>query len=418
MGSSRRRCVNHTALTNSHHARMRLRLTRSRQTLRCYIVTSERPGCPGFPARGVYRHEVVPVEHQTWRAAGAVCARRPVRAFVWSFPRHRRADLARRSDLRRRKPTLISTGSILAADTASQIRPAAVSIQSRFGPAAGRCPARSAPLSLWRTRCWLRRPRCCCCQQAVELLAPRHRCGVRSSELRSASPFSLAHPRSPDIDCLMSPRGTATTCVAGPARNESKSVRHVDGKRFLPNSSITPENSAALFRIMTMPFPVKGTLLLSSSASLLLGLGGPAPGADAAPAGNGTTTLPTSWSRRQSGAAAANSKRHGRGRGCQRRAARHRQPRRRTPQRSRAACRQKATNFDQARSNIYTTVGTTSDTISHDTIQDLPQGTNQSVEQVLLQAPGVSQDSAASGSAACPQRSRQPPVPDQRGVAA
>jgi outer membrane receptor protein involved in Fe transport len=53
--------------------------------------------------------------------------------------------------------------------------------------------------------------------------------------------------------------------------------------------------------------------------------------------------------------------------------------------------------FDQARGRIFTTVGTTSDTISHDTIQDLPQGTNASVEQVLLQAPGVSQDSAASG---------------------
>jgi len=54
--------------------------------------------------------------------------------------------------------------------------------------------------------------------------------------------------------------------------------------------------------------------------------------------------------------------------------------------------------FDQARGNIFTTVGTNSDTISHDTIQDLPGGTNQSVEQVLLQLPGVSLDSAASGS--------------------
>jgi outer membrane receptor protein involved in Fe transport len=54
--------------------------------------------------------------------------------------------------------------------------------------------------------------------------------------------------------------------------------------------------------------------------------------------------------------------------------------------------------FDEARSNIFTTIGTTSQTISHDTIRDLPLGTNQSVEQVLLQFPGVSQDSAASGS--------------------
>ena len=58
----------------------------------------------------------------------------------------------------------------------------------------------------------------------------------------------------------------------------------------------------------------------------------------------------------------------------------------------------KGSVFDQARGNIFTTTGTTSDTISHSTIADLPQGTNATVEQVLLQAPGVSQDSAASGS--------------------
>src|ERR1700730_669346 len=57
----------------------------------------------------------------------------------------------------------------------------------------------------------------------------------------------------------------------------------------------------------------------------------------------------------------------------------------------------KSSVFDQARGNLYTTVGTSSDTISHQTIQDLPQGDNQSVERVLLQAPVVSQDSAASG---------------------
>jgi outer membrane receptor protein involved in Fe transport len=58
----------------------------------------------------------------------------------------------------------------------------------------------------------------------------------------------------------------------------------------------------------------------------------------------------------------------------------------------------KTNAFDQARSNLYTTIGTKSDTISHDTIQSLPQSINQTVEKVLLQAPGVSQDSAASGS--------------------
>src|ERR1700746_3152221 len=58
---------------------------------------------------------------------------------------------------------------------------------------------------------------------------------------------------------------------------------------------------------------------------------------------------------------------------------------------------QRSNSFDQARSNLYTTIGTTSDTKSHDTIEALPQGTNAPVERVLLQAPGVSQDSAASG---------------------
>jgi outer membrane receptor protein involved in Fe transport len=57
----------------------------------------------------------------------------------------------------------------------------------------------------------------------------------------------------------------------------------------------------------------------------------------------------------------------------------------------------KSNGFDQARSNLYTTIGTTSDTISHETIEALPQGSNAPVEKVLLQAPGVSQDSAASG---------------------
>jgi outer membrane receptor protein involved in Fe transport len=57
----------------------------------------------------------------------------------------------------------------------------------------------------------------------------------------------------------------------------------------------------------------------------------------------------------------------------------------------------KSDSFDQSRSNLYTTIGTTSDTISHDTIEALPQGSNATTEKVLLQAPGVSQDSAASG---------------------
>ena len=57
----------------------------------------------------------------------------------------------------------------------------------------------------------------------------------------------------------------------------------------------------------------------------------------------------------------------------------------------------KADAFDAARSNLYTTIGTTSDTLSHATIEALPGSTNAPVERLLLQFPGVSQDSAVSG---------------------
>jgi outer membrane receptor protein involved in Fe transport len=57
----------------------------------------------------------------------------------------------------------------------------------------------------------------------------------------------------------------------------------------------------------------------------------------------------------------------------------------------------KADAFDQGRSNLYTTIGTTSDTMSHATIEALPGSTNTPVERLLLQFPGVSQDSAVSG---------------------
>ncbi|HXZ06602.1 MAG TPA: TonB-dependent receptor [Paraburkholderia sp.] len=53
--------------------------------------------------------------------------------------------------------------------------------------------------------------------------------------------------------------------------------------------------------------------------------------------------------------------------------------------------------FDASRNNIYQPIGTVPYTVSHDAIDALPQGTNQSFDKVLLQAPGVNQDSAASG---------------------
>jgi outer membrane receptor protein involved in Fe transport len=56
-----------------------------------------------------------------------------------------------------------------------------------------------------------------------------------------------------------------------------------------------------------------------------------------------------------------------------------------------------ANALNAALNNIYAPIGTAPTTISHATIEALPQGTNTSVEKVVLQAPGVTQDSAASG---------------------
>ncbi|MGP0059530.1 MAG: TonB-dependent receptor, partial [Beijerinckiaceae bacterium] len=53
--------------------------------------------------------------------------------------------------------------------------------------------------------------------------------------------------------------------------------------------------------------------------------------------------------------------------------------------------------LDQVRQDIYAPVGANSYQIDRKAIDTLPQGDNTSLDKVLLQAPGVSQDSAASG---------------------
>jgi outer membrane receptor protein involved in Fe transport len=57
----------------------------------------------------------------------------------------------------------------------------------------------------------------------------------------------------------------------------------------------------------------------------------------------------------------------------------------------------RSNSLDRGRDTIYAPLGTAPTTISHDTIEALPQGTNATVEKIVLQAPGVSQDSGASG---------------------
>jgi outer membrane receptor protein involved in Fe transport len=140
----------------------------------------------------------------------------------------------------------------------------------------------------------------------------------------------------------------------------------------------------------------KPILVASGAASLLLGsFSGTALSQTPAPAGNGTTALPDIVVQAPK-QVAGKPKDRPKPRVVARRAVSPptASPTPVSPAEQLAA---KGRSFDQARSNIFTTVGTTSNTISHNTIEDLPQGPNATVEQLLLQAPGVSQDSAASG---------------------
>ena len=58
---------------------------------------------------------------------------------------------------------------------------------------------------------------------------------------------------------------------------------------------------------------------------------------------------------------------------------------------------QEGRSLDQKRDAIVPPIGATSYEISRDTIESLPGGTNTSLEKVLLQAPGVTQDSDVQG---------------------
>ena len=140
-----------------------------------------------------------------------------------------------------------------------------------------------------------------------------------------------------------------------------------------------------------MPFSIKRTFLLSSSASLLwCGLGTIAMAQDA-PAAGGSTLLPeikVTAPRQQQ-----KPKRPRRHIATQQ----HRQELQAPP--PTAAERLAASNntLDTARSNIVTPAGATSYGLNQQAIAALPQATNATLDKVLLQAPGVTQDSAASG---------------------
>ena len=142
-----------------------------------------------------------------------------------------------------------------------------------------------------------------------------------------------------------------------------------------------------------MKFCARRTLLLSSSASLLLGLSHPAHSQTLAAADTNTTTLP----------------------GVEVIAPQRAQPTRRPktrvttgkprptpaaappPQTEAQIVAGENTKFDETRQNIFAPVGANTFAVNHQAIEALPQGVNNTLDKVLLQTPGVSKDSAASG---------------------
>jgi outer membrane receptor protein involved in Fe transport len=140
-----------------------------------------------------------------------------------------------------------------------------------------------------------------------------------------------------------------------------------------------------------MTLSVKSTLLLSTSALLLLGLGGPARSQTEAPAGSGTTALPrievTAPKRAQA-------PRRPKTRVT---TTRVRETPAAAPQTEAQVVAGKNDKFDEARRSILAPLGTSPYELSHQVIEALPQGANTTLDKVLLQTPGVSQDSAASG---------------------
>jgi outer membrane receptor protein involved in Fe transport len=135
----------------------------------------------------------------------------------------------------------------------------------------------------------------------------------------------------------------------------------------------------------------KSMLVSSGAASLMLLSGGAAVSQTVAAAGNATTALPSIEIT------------------APRRAQPPRRPKTRVttgqrretpaapPQTEAQIVAGKNEKFDDARKNIDAPAGATSYQINHQAIEALPQGANASLDKVLLQFPGVTQDSAASG---------------------
>src|ERR1700733_9218849 len=136
----------------------------------------------------------------------------------------------------------------------------------------------------------------------------------------------------------------------------------------------------------------KPLLAVSGAASLILcSLGGPALSQAPAPAGNGVTALP------EIDVAAPKPKQIPRRPKTHIVSSEHRKPPTAPPQTEAQVVAGENDKFDEARRAIVAPTGANAYQLNQQALEALPQGTNTTLDKALLQAPGVSQDSAASG---------------------
>ncbi len=135
----------------------------------------------------------------------------------------------------------------------------------------------------------------------------------------------------------------------------------------------------------------KSILASCSAASLMLCGGGTALSQTPAPAGSGTTALP------QIEVIAPRTVQPPRRPRTRVVTAQRREMPDAPPQAEAQVVAGKNEKLNEARQNIVAPIGANSFEVNHQAIEALPQGTNATLDKVLLQTPGVSQDSAASG---------------------
>ena len=141
-----------------------------------------------------------------------------------------------------------------------------------------------------------------------------------------------------------------------------------------------------------MKSPFRVTLLMSASASVLLGLGHASSAQTPPPAAAGTTTLPSievvepkqKQTPRRPKKPVVTTRREA-------------PPPTAAPQTEAQVLTSTNDKFDAARQSIVAPAGATAHQINHQAIEAMPQGADAPLDKVLLQFPGVTQDSAASG---------------------